>query len=117
METVQPEKLGFSEAHLARIHLAMQRFVDEGKFAGILTLIACRGQVVYCDSVGWRDIETAKPVEEDTIFRIYSMTKPITSVAVMMLYEEGHFRLVDPLYEYLPEFKGIQVVERAGTGN
>ncbi len=114
MDTIQPEKLGFSGARLARIHNAMQRLVDEGKFAGILTLIARRGQVVYCDGVGLRDIETGKPVEKDTIFRIYSMTKPITSVAVMMLYEEGHFRLVDPLYEYLPEFKGIQVAEGSG---
>ncbi len=116
MEIVLPEKLGFSEARLARIHRAMQRLVDEGKFAGILTLIARQGQVVYCDCVGMRDLETSRPVEEDTIFRIYSMTKPITSAAVMMLYEEGHFRLVDPLYEYLPEFKNIQVAERGGSG-
>ena len=117
METVKPEKLGFSGARLARIHLTMQSFVDEGKFAGILTMIACRGQVVYCDSVGMRDIETGKPVEEDTIFRIFSMTKPINSVAVMMLYEEGHFRLVDQLYEYLPEFRVSRLQKAAGTGN
>jgi CubicO group peptidase (beta-lactamase class C family) len=114
METVQPEKLGFSGTRLARIHSVMQRFVNEGKFAGILTLIARRGQVVHFDRVGMRDMETGKPVEEDTIFRIYSMTKPITTVAAMMLYEEGHFRLLDPLYEYLPEFKGIQIGESGG---
>ncbi len=114
METVPPEKLGFSGARLARIHQAMQRFVDEGKFAGVLALIARRGQVAYCDCVGLRDVEAGKPVEVDTLFRIYSMTKPITSVAVMMLYEEGRFRLADPLYEYLPEFKDIQVAESDG---
>ncbi len=116
METVQPEKLGFSGERLSRIHSAMQRFVDEGKFAGILASIARKGQIAYCDSVGMRDIATGKPMEEDTLFRIYSMTKPITSVAVMMLCEEGHVRLVDPLYAFLPEFKGIQVAESAVNG-
>src|SRR5512143_2101907 len=97
MQIKQAEKLGFSAERLGRIRPVMQRIVDEGKFAGILTMLVRQGQVVHCESVGMRDIASNKPVEEDTIFRIYSMSKPITSVAAMMLFEEARFRLVDPL--------------------
>lgn len=105
------KSLAFSSTRLGRIHPVMQRFVNEGKFAAILTMIARRGEVVHCEKVGQRDIEASTPIEEDTIFRIYSMTKPITSVALMMLFEEGRFLLGDPLADYLPEFQGIQVAE------
>jgi CubicO group peptidase (beta-lactamase class C family) len=117
MEIVQPEKLGFSSERLERIRPVMQRFVDEGKFAGILTLIARRGQVVHCECVGKLDIEAGIPMREDAIFRIYSMTKPITSTAAMMLYEEGKFRLGDPLHDFLPEFKDMQVAEKGTDGD
>jgi CubicO group peptidase (beta-lactamase class C family) len=116
MDIVQPEKMGFSTPRLARIRPVMQRFVEEGKFAGILSLIARQGKIVHCECVGWRDLEAGAPLQEDTIFRIYSMTKPITTVAVMMLYEEGRFRLHDPVYTYLPEFKDVQVVESGADG-
>jgi CubicO group peptidase (beta-lactamase class C family) len=116
METVQPEKHGFSSTRLARIRPVMQRFVDEGKFAGILTVIARKGEVVHCDSVGMMDIEAGRSLQEDNIFRIYSMTKPIASTAVMMLYEEGCFRLSDPVSEFLPEFKDVQVAESGADG-
>ncbi len=116
MELVRPEALGFSSARLARIRPVMQRFVDEGQFAGILTMIARQGQMVHCESVGMRDLEAGKPIQEDTIFRIYSQTKLVTSVAVMMLCEEGRFRLLDPLYTFLPEFKDVQVAEQAPDG-
>ena len=116
MNGIRPEKLGFSTERLGRIRPVMQRFVDEGKFAGILTMIARRGQIVHCDSVGLRDIAAGKPVEEDTIFRIYSMSKPITSAAVMMLIEEARLRLADPISDYLPEFKDVQVAEQGQDG-
>lgn len=115
MHATQPEKFGFSAERLGRIRPVMQRFVDEGKFAGILTMIARQGQIVHCESVGMRDIAAGKPIETDTIFRIYSMSKPITSAAVMMLLEEGRLRLADEIAEYLPEFKHVQVAE-AGEG-
>jgi CubicO group peptidase (beta-lactamase class C family) len=95
----------------------MQGFVDEGKIAGILTLVARRGQVVHCESLGVRDIETALPVQEDTIFRIYSMTKPIISTAVMLLYDEGRFQLNDPIVRFLPEFRNVQVAGSGADGN
>lgn len=116
MKITQPEKLGFSTERLGRIHSVMQRFVDEGKFAGILTMIVRKGQIVHFDSVGMRDIANGKPVEEDTIFRIYSMSKPITSAAVMMLVEEARLRLCDPVSDYLPEFKNVQVAESGEDG-
>ncbi|MBN1284881.1 MAG: beta-lactamase family protein [Anaerolineae bacterium] len=87
----------------------MQRYVDEGTLPGALTLIARHGRVVYCECAGLMDIESRQPVQTDTIFRIYSMTKPITSVAVMMLYEENRFRLGEPVAEYLPEFADLKV--------
>jgi CubicO group peptidase (beta-lactamase class C family) len=111
MEIGQPEALGFSPARLARIRSTMQGLIDEGKLASVLTLIARYGKVVHCESVGARDLETGKPMAEDTICRMYSMSKPITTVAVMMLYEEGRFRLHDPIHLYLPEFKDVQVAE------
>ncbi|MGE5224936.1 MAG: serine hydrolase domain-containing protein [Omnitrophica WOR_2 bacterium] len=116
MDIVQPEKLGFSSKRLGRIRSVMQRFIDEGKYAGTLTLISRQGEVVHCEKVGLRDIEAGKPIQEDTIFRIYSMTKPITSAALMMLFEEGRFLLSDPLTNYLPEFQGIQVAESEPDG-
>ncbi len=116
MDLTQPESAGFSSARLARIGSAMQRLVDEGKFAGILTLIATRDQVIHYESTGWQTIETGARMQEDTLFRIYSMTKPITSTAVMMLYEEGRFRLHDPVREFLPEFKELQVAEQGADG-
>lgn len=116
MITIQPEKLGFSSARLSRIRPVMQRLVDQGKIAGALTLIAKKGEVVHCESAGWMDIEAGRPMQEDGIFRIYSMTKPIATTAALMLYEAGHFRLGDPLSEFLPEFKDIQVAE-SGPGD
>ena len=113
---MEPEKLGFSTERLGRIRPQMQKFVDEGKLPGILTLIARRGQIVHNECVGLRDIPAGKPIEADTIFRIYSMTKPITTTALMMLIEEGRLRLTDPVCEYLPEFKNVQVAEQGEAG-
>jgi CubicO group peptidase (beta-lactamase class C family) len=117
MNTAKPESLGFSTERLNRIHIVMQRYVDEGKLAGMSTLIARRGQVAHRALFGMADIQADIPMQEDTIFRIYSMTKPITSVAVLMLMEEGRLRLLDPIANYLPEFKEVKVLETApGSG-
>ena len=112
MDTAKPEKVGFSSERLGRINVLMQRTVDEGKCAGILTLVARRGQIAHLDCVGMMDVKAGKPVQPDTIFRIYSMTKPVTSVAVMMLYEEGHFQLNTPVSEFIPGFKDAKVFVR-----
>ncbi|MFL7791378.1 MAG: serine hydrolase domain-containing protein, partial [Anaerolineae bacterium] len=87
MDTAKPERVGFSSERLGRINAVMQRAIDEGKCAGILTMVARRGQIVHLDCFGMMDVEADKPMQPDAIFRIYSMSKPITSVAAMMLYE------------------------------
>lgn len=111
MNVVTPAERGFSSQRLARINTKMQRYVDEQKLAGISTLIARRGKVVHFEKFGMANIEAGTPMAEDTIFRIYSMTKPITSAAVLMLLEEGYFRLNDPVANYLPEFKDVKVLD------
>jgi len=104
-----PQEVGVSAERLERIRPVMQAYVDDGRIAGILTVVARRGKIVHFETVGMRDVENKKPIEADTIFRIHSMSKPITSVAVMMLYEEGHFQLDTPVSEFIPEFKDMKV--------
>jgi CubicO group peptidase (beta-lactamase class C family) len=107
---VKPEEVGLSSERLGRIAAVMQKALDENEIAGAVTLIARKGKVAHLGTFGLMDIEAKKPMHKDTIFRIASMTKPITSVAVMMLYEEGHFLLNDPVSKYIPEFKNPQVL-------
>ena len=109
-----PEDMGMSTARLERIKPVMQQWVDNGKIPGALTMIAREGRLVHFDKVGHQDIASGKPIEFDTIFRIYSMTKPITSVAVMMLYEEGLFQLNSPVSEFIPEFKDMKAYANHG---
>ena len=104
-----PEEVGVSAERLERIRPVMQGYVDDGRIAGFLTVVARRGKIVHFETIGMGDIENNKPVEADTIFRIHSMSKPITSVAVMMLYEEGHFQLDTPVSRFIPEFKDMKV--------
>ena len=104
-----PESVGMSSKRLDRIAPIMQEYVDDGHVSGISTAVARRGKIVHVASVGMRDIERKLPMTRDTIFRIHSMTKPITSVAVMILYEEGRFPLTDPVSKYLPQFEKTQV--------
>ena len=111
METVQPESMGFSSQRLGRINRVMQQYVDEKKLAGIVTLIARHGKIVHFDKFGMADIRAKIPMQTDSLFRIYSMTKPITSTAVLMLFEEGRFRLTDPLHQYIPAFKDVKVLD------
>lgn len=114
LSIVKPERMGFSSERLARIDPAMEEFIADHNAAGITTLVARRGKVVQFKTYGMRDIENHKPMTEDTIFRIYSMSKPITSAALMTLYEEGKFFLNDPVEKYLPEFKDLEVF-KSGT--
>ncbi|MFN7929606.1 MAG: serine hydrolase domain-containing protein [Blastocatellia bacterium] len=109
LPTAKPEDVGMSSERLARIHTAMQRYVDKQLVPGVVTVVARRGRVVYSDAVGFRDAEAKAPMTTDAIFRIASMTKPLASVALMMLYEEGHFLLNDPLSKFLPEFANMKV--------
>ena len=109
-----PEDVGMSTSRLERIAPVMQRWVDDGKIPCVLTMIAREGRLVHFEKYGMQDVATAKPVEFDTIFRIYSMTKPITSIAVMMLYEEGHFQLGTPVSQFIPAFKDMQVYTDGG---
>ena len=110
-----PEAVGVSAERLERIRPVMQGYVDEGHLPGFLTVVARRGKIVHFETMGMRDVEDNKPVEPDTIFRIYSMSKPITSVAVMMLYEEGHFQLGTPVSKFIPEFKNMEVYNEDQT--
>ena len=99
---VSPESVGFSSQRLSRINKMMQGYIDDGKLASGLTMLARRGEVFHFEPYGVLDLESGAPVERDTLFRIYSMSKPITSAAVMMLYEEGHFSLDDPVGKFIP---------------
>ena len=116
MERVAPELQGFSAERLGRIGAVMGRYVDEGKLPGIATLIARRGQIVHLETQGWADIEAQEPLAEDAIYRVYSMTKPVTAVAALMLFEEGRFLLDDPIASYLPELGEMQVLRDMDNG-
>lgn len=105
-----PAVVGCSVERLARIKPVMQSYVDHHGFAGLTTMLARRGQVIHFEQVGWQDRERHTPLSADTIFRIYSMTKPIICVAFMTLYEEGHFQLLDPVAKFLPAFGKVRVL-------
>ena len=110
-----PELAGLDRERLARIDEHLEgRYVQPGKIAGALTLVARRGELAYLSPVGLMDREREKPMREDTIFRIYSMSKPITSVALMTLWEEGRWQLTDPVHRYIPEWKDLRVYQ-SGT--
>ena len=115
LPTAVPEEVGVSAKHLERIRPTMQDFVDKENLPGFLTVVARHGKIVHFETVGMRDIENNKPMESDTIFRIYSMSKPITSVVVMMLYEEGKFQLDTPVSDFIPEFKNMKVYNEDQT--
>lgn len=104
-----PERVGLCARRLSRIGPHFQKYIDDGKLAGVVSLVARRGQLAYFDARGKMDVETGRALQADAIFRIYSMTKPITSVAAMMLYEEGRYQLDDPIGRYLPAFSDMQV--------
>lgn len=109
LDLVRPAAVGMSAGRLSRIGDLMQRYVDAGKYAGCMTLVARHGQPAYCETRGLADDATGRAVKADDIWRIYSMTKPITSVAAMSLFEEGLFQLDDPVARFLPEFGDMQL--------
>jgi CubicO group peptidase (beta-lactamase class C family) len=112
----KPEDVGFSSERLKRVTYAFQSEVDKGAIPGAVVLIARNGKIAYLEAFGFQNRENKEPMKTDAIFRIASMSKPITSVAVTMLVEEGRIQLLDPVSHYLPEFKGVQVgVEKLNT--
>ena len=111
LQPAKPEEVGFSSQRLEKIGQAFKKEIDEGKIPGAVIMIARKGKVAYHESFGYQDkvIEAPKPMAKDTIFRIYSMTKPLASVAVMILMEDGRLQLTDPVSKFLPEFRSLQV--------
>jgi CubicO group peptidase (beta-lactamase class C family) len=105
----RPEEVGLSSARLGNVKNVVQSYIDSGKYAGAISMVARRGKVVHFETYGHADAEGQRPMTWDTIFRMYSMTKPIASVALMTLYEEGKFQLGDPASKFIPEFKGLRV--------
>jgi CubicO group peptidase (beta-lactamase class C family) len=109
-----PSELGFDAERLARLDSFLHRFIDSGALPGYQLVVARRGQVVHASTGGQRDLRRGLRVEPDTLFRIYSMTKPITSVAAMMLYEQGEFELSDPVAKFIPAFADMRVYAGGG---
>ena len=112
MKVVDPDSLGLDSVVLKNIREYLNdTYVDDGKYVGTMTLVSRKGQVAYLDSLGYMDRENKRPMQEDAIFRIYSMSKAITSIAIMQLYEKSKFRLDDPVYWYIPSWKNLRVYQ------
>ena len=112
----KPEDVGLSSQRLERVNGWAQRLVDDGRLAGVTTMVARRGRVVHLHSCGMADRAAGRAMAADTIVRIYSMTKPLTSVALMMLYEQGLFQLDDPITRFLPYFANMRVASGGQSG-
>ena len=110
-----PEAAGLSPARLREATDLLNRYVAEQRIAGAVAAVARRGQVGYLEAVGVQDLQTRAPMTERSLFRIYSMTRPVTAVAVMMLHEEGRFNLDDPVARFIPEFKNVVVAGAPGA--
>jgi CubicO group peptidase (beta-lactamase class C family) len=117
LPSAKPESVGLSSDRLERIATVVKHDIDDKRIAGAVTLVVRHGKVAWFKAQGMSDREAAKPMPADAMFRICSMTKPITSVAVMMLYEEGKFLLDDPVSKYLPEFKNPKVLVKPAKGD
>src|SRR5262245_6924673 len=107
--TAKPEDVGLSPERLTRIHEAVQRHIDAGSVSGAVTLVARHGRIAHLEAHGLMDVESKRPMPKDGVFRLASMSKPITAVAVMMMVEEGKVRLSDPVSRFIPEFKSMKV--------
>ena len=112
---VAAAEMGFDAARLNRIDRYFARYVDDGRLPGWLILVSRAGKIVHLSTYGWRDLEAGATMEVDTLFRIFSMTKPITSVAAMMLYEEGAFELKDPVSRFIPAFADVRVYRSSSS--
>jgi CubicO group peptidase (beta-lactamase class C family) len=116
--TVKPASVGFSSERIERLHASLQEFVDKKQLPGIVTIMSRHGKLVDFKEYGKKDLASGAAMEKDTIFRIYSMTKPVTGVAMMVLYEENKWRLDDPISKYIPEFAKLKVFKGMdGNGN
>ena len=107
--SARAESVGMSSQRLGRLGSEMKALVDRGEVPGVVTMVARNGKVVHLEAAGKRDVDTGAPMKKDTIFRIYSMTKPITGVAMMMLMEQGKWQLDDPVSKHIPEFADLKV--------
>ena len=114
MRISEPESVGIASDRLNNINVQLKGYVERRQVSGFVSLVARDGQVVHLETCGYRDAEQGLPMQKDTIFRIYSMTKPITSVALMMLYEQGKFQLYDPVSRYIPAFAKTRVLRGYG---
>jgi CubicO group peptidase (beta-lactamase class C family) len=117
LPTASPESVGFDSARLKRLDDYMAAVVAEGRIAGMTTMIGRHGKIVHFRTYGQADLAAQRPMNRDAIFRIYSMTKPIVGVAMMMLFEEGKWQLDDPVTKFLPEFKNFRVMTVNPQGN
>jgi CubicO group peptidase (beta-lactamase class C family) len=110
-----PESVGMSSEALERIAPLLQQYVDSGELVGVVSMLARHGEIVHFENYGTLDMNSGAPIEKDSLFRIYSMSKPITTVAAMMLYEEGKFQITDPVSKFLPEFANLKVMDEGGS--
>ena len=111
LSAARPESVGMSSQRLARLTAEMKALSDNGQLSGVVTMVAKDGKVVHFEASGKRDVASGAPMKKDTIFRIYSMTKPVTGVAMMMLFEEGKWQLNDPVSKHIPEFANLKVAK------
>lgn len=109
--TARPESVGMSSQRLARLTSGMKELADSKQLSGVVTMVAKDGKVVHFEAAGQRDVASGAPMKKDSIFRIYSMTKPITGVAMMILFEEGKWQLNDPVSKHIPEFANLKVAK------
>jgi CubicO group peptidase (beta-lactamase class C family) len=118
VQAAKPEDVGFSNERLQRIHETIERHIAAGDISGAVTLVARRGRIAHFEAHGLMDIDAKKAMQKDALFRIASMSKPITGTAILMLMEEGKIRLTDPVSKFIPEFKGMKVavVREGGAG-
>ncbi|MBN4075723.1 MAG: hypothetical protein COA71_11505 [SAR86 cluster bacterium] len=115
LDIVQPEEVGFSSEQLNQIESFFSNRVEKGEIAGIVTLVARHGKIAHFSAVGYQDVEKGILMQKDTLFRIYSMTKPIATTALMMLYQDGLFQMNDPLSKFIPEFANLRVLREPGA--
>src|SRR5438105_118830 len=109
LQVTKPEDVGLSSDRLKRINELIERRIAAGDISGAVTLVARRGRVAHFEAQGLANIDAKKPMTKDAVFRLASMSKPVTGVAIMMLVEEGKVRLTDPVSRYIPEFRGLKV--------
>ena len=110
LETSEPEDQGLSSDKLQRLSDLSKQYVEDGRVAGIVNLVVRNGEVVHYEATGNRGADDPSPMQVDDLFRIYSMTKPITAVAAMQLYEQGKFQLTDPVTKFVPELKDLSLI-------